>query len=349
MNGVLRAVTVTALLMSMLPVLGGPAAAQEPSDPGAPSTAAELEDERTEFAAAEAAWAERPWDSYYTVYRFCTANVDCTTDQFCELVRGCSAMEMEFTGEHLIWRADVVGASPTNRTFRVETFHAQIADALAADPYAVRVSYNEHGVPTSMLLDLSAEFGDETVYAMTGFNFLPGGSGVNQRTVTVTCLNGGGRIDVNMVNSADEAATYRLQVGNLSPRERSVQPRSIWRSPATGRPDGEYRVTVTRDGAQFIDRTVTVSCDQTPAVMAREIEFISWCIGGNGIVFVQLANPRSSSQAYILDVGGIRRSTTAGAYGAAYRGISGRPNGAYEVTVEVVGRGSFTWWVEVRC
>jgi len=217
MNVVLRAVTVTALLVSMLPVLGGPAAAQEPSDPGAPSTAAELEDERTEFAAAEAAWAERPWDSYYTVYRFCTANVDCTTDQFCELVRGCSAMEMEFTGEHLIWRADVVGASPTNRTFRVETFHAQIADALAADPYAVRVSYNEHGVPTSMLLALSAEFGDETVYAMTGFNFLPGGSGVNQRTVTVTCLNGGGRIDVNMVNSADEAATYRLQVGNLSP------------------------------------------------------------------------------------------------------------------------------------
>lgn len=159
----------------------------------------------------------------------------------------------------------------------------------------------------------------------------------------VTCLGGNGRIDVNIVNTGDDTARYRLRIGTLPWRQAEVAPDAWWRAPVTGRSDGSIRINVVRDGKDIFFDRVDVRCDNGPVVSSPELQIFNYCSAGRGFVAAQLTNPTSAPRSYIVQVDGIRRSTTAAAFGAALRGISGRPNGSHEVSVvsttgEVIGR-----------
>lgn len=149
----------------------------------------------------------------------------------------------------------------------------------------------------------------------------------------VSCLVGNGRLDYNIVNRGETAAVYRIQIGALAPREFSVAPGTWWRSPVTGRRDGPIDVRIFKDGALIVDHIAYVVCDDpfAPEPETPEAQVVVHCVGGNGLVLVQFVNPTDGLRSYVVDVGGIRRSQSAQARGAAVRGISGRPDGVYDV------------------
>lgn len=153
---------------------------------------------------------------------------------------------------------------------------------------------------------------------------------------TATCLGGNGRLDINVVNPGADA-TYRLEVGGLTPREHEVGARDWWRTPITGRPDGSIDARLWRDGALIFDELLTVACDVEPSVSGVEAQHMVAC-RGLGFVVWQFANPTDASRSYVIDFDGVPdRSTTAPAHGAAVRGVSGRPNGDYGYQVVADG------------
>lgn len=166
----------------------------------------------------------------------------------------------------------------------------------------------------------------------------------------VTCLGGNGRIDVNIVNGP-EAATYSVRVGTLSPRVRRVAADDWWRNPITGRPDGSVSVEVKRNGETFWDGRVLVVCDGALRVTTgSEITLLQACRGGNGFVAWQFANPTARPRSYVIQFEGVPgRSSTAAAYGASVRGVSGRPDGIYEASIHVGGVEVWSEPVTVAC
>lgn len=215
------------------------------------------------------------------------------------------------------------------------------------DPVIVVRGFLDHAVGAELPDDwhtsgISVEF--------VGDPFAAPPSDVNQLRTVVTCLAGNGRIDVNVVNESDTTATFEQRIGDLNPRVQAVPPQSRWRSPVTGRPEGPLHVTVLRDGEVVLDEMVVVDCDDdSPVVSSPEVQYFTWCVGGNGMIFAQMANPTESPRSYILSVDSIRRSTTAAAFGAAFRGISGRPNGSYDVSVSSGGETLSDAQVEIAC
>lgn len=151
---------------------------------------------------------------------------------------------------------------------------------------------------------------------------------------TITCLAGNGRVDVNVLNTDTVSHEYRLEVGTLAPRVRTVAAKDWWRSPVTGRPDGPISIVLLRDGVTILDRLMEVSCDTNPAVTIPQIQILPACRGGNGFVAWQFANPTATSRSYIITFDGVpNRSTTAGPYGASVRGVSGRQDGTYNYRI----------------
>lgn len=151
----------------------------------------------------------------------------------------------------------------------------------------------------------------------------------------VSCLGGNGRIDTNIVNLGVNQAEYRVVVQGLSPRARYVDSQDWWRSPVTGRRNGQYQVVVSRDGEVVSDRQVTVACDVVqPQVTDEEVQVVNACRNGRGYVLFQLVNNSAAEKAYIIEFAGVpNRSTTAAAFGATVRATTSRPDGIYGVTV----------------
>lgn len=165
----------------------------------------------------------------------------------------------------------------------------------------------------------------------------------------VTCLGGNGRIDINLINQGDAPGLYRVTIGSLPARQNTINPNSWWRSPVTGRPDGPIQAIVTRDGQMVYSEVLNVQCDNNATVSSPEVQIMTYCVNGRGFVLAQMANPDATSQGYILDVGGIRRSQTAAPHGAAVRGVSGRPNGDLPVSVFADGVAIATETVTISC
>lgn len=151
----------------------------------------------------------------------------------------------------------------------------------------------------------------------------------------VTCLAANGRVDTTIVNTGDAIATFRVEFGQLSPRERTIAPSDWWRMPVTGRPDGAHDLRVLRDGEVLLDTAVTVNCDgPTPRVTEPEVHVVNTCRDGNGYILFQLTNPTTDVRSWIIEFEGVtNRSTSAAPAGAAVRSVTGRPDGDYEVRV----------------
>ena len=153
----------------------------------------------------------------------------------------------------------------------------------------------------------------------------------------MTCLARNGRVDTNIINVGNAAATYRLAFEGLSPRESVVASRDWWRSPITGRPDGDYTVTVLRNGAVVSSELLTVACDvEPPQVSGSEIQIVNACRGGNGYALFQFANPTAEPRGWVIEFDGVpNRSTGAQPHGAAVRAVTGRPNGEHAYAIRV--------------
>lgn len=79
--------------------------------------------------------------------------------------------------------------------------------------------------------------------------------------VSASCLASRGRIDVTVANiNRPQDASYAVSIGNLAPRERLVSPDRSKTVSATGRPNGEIAIVVTRDGQEITSTTRTIDC-----------------------------------------------------------------------------------------
>lgn len=153
---------------------------------------------------------------------------------------------------------------------------------------------------------------------------------------TVTCLAGNGRVDFNILNTTTAPAKFSVTIGALSPRVQTIAAGDWWRSPVTGRPDGRLQVTALMDGETIFDDMLTVACDDEPAVYSPEVQLINACRAGAGFVAWQFANPTSNTRGYVIEFDGVpNRSTSAAAFGATVRAVSGRPDGTYNYMIRV--------------
>lgn len=168
---------------------------------------------------------------------------------------------------------------------------------------------------------------------------------------TVTCLGGNGRIDMNVLNGDTVAHLYRVEIGTLSPRSRTVAAADWWRSPVTGRADGPIDVRVLRDNQVIFDSQLVVDCDDaSPTVSAPEVEVLNACRGGNGFVAWQFANPTDAQRGYVIEFDGVpNRSTSAAAFGASVRAVSGRADGTYGYSIRASGAVVDQGSVVVQC
>jgi len=161
-----------------------------------------------------------------------------------------------------------------------------------------------------------------------------GGAAANGGVLrAVSCLANNGRVDTTVVNTTEQSAVFRIEFGQLSPRERVLAPGDWWRMPVTGRPDGDHPLKVLRDGVSLVDSSIRVDCDgPTPRVTQPSVHVINTCRDGNGYIVFQLTNPTADVRSWIIEFDGVtNRSTSAPAAGAAVRAVTGRPDGDYEV------------------
>ena len=179
----------------------------------------------------------------------------------------------------------------------------------------------------------------------------PGAEAPSEVIYAVTCLGDNGRVDTNIVNTSASDANYRVVVGNLSARARDVAAGDWWRVPVTGRADGDYLVTVSRDGVVIDESTVTVSCDaEAPTVSEHEVQVVNACRAGNGYLLFQFANPTDARRGYVIQFEGVpNRSTSADAFGGAVRAVTGRPDGSYDVLIRADGQTLMTFTATVDC
>lgn len=167
----------------------------------------------------------------------------------------------------------------------------------------------------------------------------------------VSCLAGNGRVDTNIVNTGAAPADYRLEFEGLSPRQLTVNALDWWRMPVTGRPNGDYSVTVTRDGAAVSQTTVTVDCTESSgAVSGSDVQIVNACRAGNGYLLFQFLNPSAATRGYVIEFGTIpNRSTSAAPYGQTVRAVTGRPDGMYDWAIRTNGVITHSGQVEVNC
>lgn len=170
-------------------------------------------------------------------------------------------------------------------------------------------------------------------------------------STAVSCLGGGGRVDTNIHNGGAAAGFYRIEFGNLTARAITVEADDWGRISITGRPPGDHRLVVTRDGAEVVDRTVTVDCAaDTPPVSTPEVQILNTCRAGNGYFLFQFVNPAASPAGYVIATESVNnRSTTAAPFGAAVRAVTGRYDGEFEVSVRRNGVEFFTTTLVVNC
>jgi len=164
----------------------------------------------------------------------------------------------------------------------------------------------------------------------------------------VSCLAGNGRIDTNLVNTGEQSAMFRMEFEGLTDRTATIAAGDWWRMPITGRADGTYDVTITREGQLVSEQRLRVACDvESPEVAEAEVGVVSACRFGNGYLLFQFVNPTDAARSYIIEFEGVpNRSTTAAPYGASVRAVTGRPDGTHRWLISAngapVARGSAT-------
>jgi len=119
-------------------------------------------------------------------------------------------------------------------------------------------------------------------------------AGGNDVDVVVTCLAGNGRVDINIVNSGVDAASYRVEFEGLSPRVTTVE-------------SGDWR------RMPVLDTVVAVACDtDPPQIEDAEVQVINACRFGNGYILFQFANATAQSRGWVIEFDGVPNRSTSG-------------------------------------
>lgn len=162
--------------------------------------------------------------------------------------------------------------------------------------------------------------------------------------IATSCLSEDGRIDVVINNPSDALAIYQIEVGHLS-RFRSLSGEAETKVTVTGRQDGDWPITVSRNGAMVSTQIEPIACD--PQV---ETWIKSNCLADNGRIDVQLKNFEANASIYAVYVGALAprtRTVNAGATNQVV--VTGRPDGPLEIRVLKAGVEIETMTVDVQC
>lgn len=81
-----------------------------------------------------------------------------------------------------------------------------------------------------------------------------------QVTITSRCAAGLGRIDVRIINTALDDAIYVVEVTGLAPREIELAAGNTGLVSVTGRPSGDYLITVRRNDEQIDTQMIMIEC-----------------------------------------------------------------------------------------
>lgn len=168
-----------------------------------------------------------------------------------------------------------------------------------------------------------------------------------EATIVQSCMAGRGRIDTNIVNTSTQDKNYVIKLfttGSRRPmfiRGRTVAPGDWWRSPLTGRPNGEYEIVVQtqRDGATppvtFARRTVDINCERgTESIDEPEVQVVNACRDNRGYLMFIFTNNTAQPKPIVLSFAGVpNRSTTVPRFGQSVKFVTGRPNGTYGASV----------------
>lgn len=172
---------------------------------------------------------------------------------------------------------------------------------------------------------------------------LPGPEG----SVLSDCLAGNGRIRVSLQNSESTIGDFVVQFGPMAPRFRTLAPFVTDVVVITGRPDGDYPLTVTRNGAVVLSTMVQVDCDPNPTV---EVDITNSCLADNGRIDVMLGNIGQSTAVYSVEFGDLGpRTRTLAPNGSTRVTITGRRDGVYPLTVSRDGAAIASETITVAC
>jgi len=78
--------------------------------------------------------------------------------------------------------------------------------------------------------------------------------------VSTRCIAQQGRIDIALLNEGPDVGEYVVTIGHIE-RVRTLDPGQSTRFPVTGRRDGDWPVTVMRNGVEIYSATEVVACD----------------------------------------------------------------------------------------
>lgn len=163
-----------------------------------------------------------------------------------------------------------------------------------------------------------------------------------------SCLAENGRIDVNLGNTGTATATYAVKFGDLGARSRTLSPQHSTRVTITGRRDGTYPLTITRDGAVIAEQSITVACDPVKTGAARAFVDVS-CLSGNGRLDIRIENGDTPAT-FSASVGTLSTRTADVAADATYKFIyTGRPDGPLTIRIDRNGAMLLFSTVTIAC
>lgn len=238
----------------------------------------------------------------------------------CTAVSGVGACNFEVAGEV---RFDAVRAEGWPNAFNATKIEFQALGKLGKTTLGVEVreAYN---------VDLGTLSGQGIAGSIT----ITAGS--PSAKLESSCLLENGKFQVTYDNPTDAAVTFTTTVTGLATRTKSVAAGAVDKEIVTGRPDGDYTVTVTANGTQILRSDETVKCDPPP----QEVRIKNSCLASNGRIDIYLQNTTSAAQTYSVAVGSLTPRVVQIAAGAQNRiTVTGRPDGDIPV---VVKRGSTT-------
>ena len=237
-------------------------------------------------------------------------------------------------------RLDLEITNPTGSSIDAVVHFGPLASRtvpVAADSTAVSTTT---GRPDGPFL-VRVEVGGETIFNVT--EDVTCDPPPQEITIQSSCLANNGRVDVDILNTTGDFASYQVNFGPIQ-RGVGLSAGFDFRLSVTGRPDGDLPVDVMRDGNVIESLIIPIACD--PMV---ETEVTVGCLAGNGRIDVKLLNLGDGASDYEVAVGALTprlRSLDPGDRTTVT--VTGRADGPYDVVVMRDGEAS-TFPVEIDC